>query len=143
MNLDTDDGVREFFASVSTIAVVGCSDVHGKPAFYVPHYLQERGFRVIPVNPFHSSVLGRPAYRSLVEVPDAVDVVDVFRPAAEAPDLARAAVAIGAKTFWLQKEIVSAEAEEICRAAHVDFVENRCLGTMHRDAHGGGGPLAH
>ena len=140
MSFDTDADLREFFAGISTIAVVGCSDSTEKPAHYVPHYLQQQGFRVIPVNPLHAEVLGLPAFRSLLDIDVAVDVVNVFRPAAEAAGLARQAVAIGASAFWLQKEIVSAEAAEICRAAGIAVVMDRCLGVAHRDAHLGVGP---
>ena len=90
--------------------------------------LQRRGFRIIPVNPSADEILGEPAYPALGDIKEPVDVVDVFRPAAEAPGIARQAVAIGARALWLQHGIKSDEARSIAEAAGLDYVEDLCMG---------------
>ncbi len=117
---------REILQSATTIAVVGASRDPLKAGGSVPAGLQRRGFRIIPINPYADVLFGEHVYRSLAEVPEKVDVVDVFRPAREAPDIARQAVAIGAKALWLQLDIRSEEARRIAESAGVDFVEDEC-----------------
>ena len=112
-----------------TVAVVGVSRDPGKAAGKIPHLLQHRGFRVIPVNPNGVDILGEHTYGSLLEIEEPVDVVDVFRPAAEAPGIARQAVAIGARALWLQLGIKSDEARSIVEAAGLDYVEDLCMGS--------------
>ena len=115
-------------AYAKTIAVVGISENPEKPSHTVPAQLQEAGLRVIPVNPSATTVLGEQAHASLEDVDEPVDVVDVFRPAEEAPSIAKQAVAIGAKALWLQKGLVSDEARTIAESAGLDYVEDRCMG---------------
>ena len=110
-----------------TIAVVGLSADPTKAAHSVPAAMQAYGWDVIPVNPHAERVLGRKSYPRLADVPVAVEVVNVFRPSAEAPDIARQAVAIGAKAIWLQLGIVSAEARSIAEEAGLLYVEDRCI----------------
>lgn len=119
---------RTILEAATTIAVVGMSANENKSAFAIPAGLQSAGYRVIPVNPSADEILGEKAYPSLEEVAEPVDVVEVFRPAAEAPAIARSAVAIGAKALWLQKGIVSAEARDIAEQAGLAYVENLCMG---------------
>jgi predicted CoA-binding protein len=114
----------------TTIAVVGASRDPFKAGGSVPIGLQQRGFRVIPINPFASVLFGERVYRSLGEVPENVDLVDVFRPAADAPEIARQAVAIGAKALWLQLDIRSEEARRIAEAAGLDFIEDECTAVV-------------
>ena len=97
--------------------------------------MQRAGFRVIPVNPFVAEVLGEKAYPKLADVPFSVEVVLVFRPSAEAAEVARQAVAIGAKALWLQQGIVSAEARHTAEAAGLLYVEDQCMG-VERAVHG-------
>ncbi len=120
----TERILREF----RSIAVVGLSRDPSKAAHAIPARMQRAGFLVIPVNPFVDSVLGERSYRALDEVPLPVEVVLVFRPAAEAVGIARAAIAIGAKALWLQQGIVSAEARRLAEAAGLLYVEDRCIG---------------
>ncbi|MER6033182.1 MULTISPECIES: CoA-binding protein [unclassified Streptomyces] len=127
------DEYLRILGGARTIAVVGASAEEGKSAHEIPAYLQRKGFRVIPVNPYHREVLGRPAFASLLEIGEPVDVVDVFRPAPETPDVAREAVAIGARTLWLQLGIVSDEARDIAVAGGLRVVMNRCLGAVHAE----------
>ena len=132
--------IRRLYEETSTIAVVGASPDPTKRAHVIPAYLQSQGFRILPVNPTHAEVLGERCYPTVLEVPDHVDVVDVFRPADEAPGIARAAVTIGARALWLQVGIVSDEAEQIARDAGLVFVEDHCIGQMHAMAGLGPGP---
>jgi len=123
--------LRRIYAETTTIAVVGASPDPAKKANAIPAYLQSHGYRIIPVNPRHEEILGETAYPTLLDVPEPVDVVDVFRPAPEAPILAEKAVTIGAKVLWLQVGIVSAEAAMIATAAGMTVVMDTCMGAMH------------
>lgn len=119
--------IDEILDRATTIAVVGMSDDLTKPAGSVPAWLREIGYRVIPVNPRADVVQGLVAHPDLASVPEPVDIVDVFRPAGEAPAIAAHAVAIGAKTLWLQLGITSPEARTVAEAGGMDVVEDRCL----------------
>jgi predicted CoA-binding protein len=120
----------EILQSASTIAVVGASRDPNKAGGSVPYGLQRRGFRVIPINPFADELFGERVYRSLAEVPEKIDIVDVFRPSEDAPELARQAVAAGAKALWLQLGIRSEEARQIAEAAGLEFVEDQCTAVI-------------
>ena len=117
---------KEILEVSRVIAVVGASRDPNKAGGSVPEGLQQRGFRIIPINPFADTLFGERVYRSLAEVPERIDIVDVFRPAAEAPDIARQAVAVGAKALWLLLDIRSDEARRIAEAAGIDYVEDEC-----------------
>ena len=119
---------REILGYAKTVAVVGLSRDPGKPSGHVPYLLQHRGFHVIPVNPSATEILGERAYSSLLDIKEPVDVVEVFRPSAEAPAVARQAVEIGARALWLQQGIKSDEARSIAEAAGLDYVEDLCMG---------------
>ncbi|WP_020664354.1 CoA-binding protein [Amycolatopsis benzoatilytica] len=121
---------EEILGQARTIAVVGLSRVPGKAAHDVPASLQAHGFRIIPVHPSATELLGEKVYRSLEDIPEPVDLVDVFRPAAETPGIARSAVAIGAKALWLQQGIVSAEARQIAEDGGLEYVEDRCTAVV-------------
>jgi predicted CoA-binding protein len=120
----------EVLASAKTIAVVGASRDPRKAGGSVPEGLQRRGFRIIPINPFADELFGERVYRTLADVPEKVDLVDVFRPAADAPDIARQAVAIGAKALWLQEDIRSEEARRIAEEAGLDYIEDECTAVV-------------
>ena len=119
---------REILEQASTIAVVGMSNNENKAAFAIPAGLQSAGFTVIPVNPNAEEILGQKSYPSLADVPATVDIVNVFRPAAEAPGIAQQAVDIGAKALWLQKGLTSPEARKIAETAGLAYVEDLCIG---------------
>jgi len=125
---------EEILASARTIAVVGLSRDPAKAAHGVPAVLQAHGFRIIPVHPSASELLGEKVYRSLADIPEPVDLVDVFRPAPEAPGIAEQAVAIGAKALWLQEGIVSPEARRIATEGGLEYVENRCIAVVRATA---------
>jgi uncharacterized protein len=119
------------FAQTKRIAVVGASADPSKPAHQIPRYLQQQGYRILPVNPRGGQLFGEPVARSLSEVEGPVDVVEVFRPATEAPEIARAAVKVGAKVLWLQLGIASEEAKQVAEAAGLTVVMDRCMGETH------------
>jgi predicted CoA-binding protein len=126
---------HEILESARTIAVVGASRDPSKAGGSVPVGLQRRGFRIIPVNPYADELFGEKVYHSLLDVPDKVDIVDVFRPAPDAPAIARQAAAIGAKALWLQLDIRSDEARRIAEEAGMDYVEDECtavVASLHR-----------
>jgi predicted CoA-binding protein len=114
---------------VHTIAVVGLSSKPNRPSLEVARYLQEHGYRIVPVNPNETEVLGEPAYPTLAEIPEDVeiDVVDVFRRAEDTPEVARQAVAVGARVLWLQEGIVSEEAAGIATEGGLDVIMGVCI----------------
>jgi len=111
-----------------TIAVVGMSTDETKYAYAIPTFLQAAGFTVIPIHPSAAEIAGLKAYPSLGQLPDPVDVVQVFRPAEETPAIAAAAVAVGAKALWLQKDIKSPQARHIASEGGLMYVEDHCMG---------------
>ena len=121
--------LRVLLGDVHTIAVVGLSSRPGRPSFEVARYLQAHGYRIVPVNPNETEVLGEQAYPSLRDLPPglAIDVVDVFRRAEQTPAVARDAVAIGAKVLWLQEDIISEEAAAIATAGGLDVIMGVCI----------------
>ena len=130
------------YDTMRTIAVVGASSVEEKPSHLIPLYLQSQGYRILPVNPRGGELFGEVVYTSLTEITVPVDVVDVFRPAQETPEIAREAVKIGAKVLWLQLGIESDEAREIAEAAGLTVIMNQCMGAMHGALGLGPGPHA-
>ncbi|MGC4771950.1 CoA-binding protein [Micromonospora sp. DT44] len=118
---------QQILADSAVIAVVGASRDPFKAAHSVPLQMQRYGWRIIPVNPSVDELFGERAYASLADIPHPVDLVDVFRPAADAVQVVRDAAAIGAPAAWLQLGIVSAEAREIAKEAGMEYVEDRCL----------------
>ena len=121
---------KEVLERSTTIAVVGASRDPNKAGGSVPFGLQRRGFRIIPINPFADVLFGEHVYRTLADVPEKIDLVDVFRPAADAPEIARQAVAVGAKALWLQLDIRSEEARRIAEAGGLDFIEDQCTAVV-------------
>jgi predicted CoA-binding protein len=111
----------------TTIAVVGASRDPAKEAHSVPRQMQRHGWRIIPVNPNVAELFGEVCYPTLADIPEPVDLVNVFRPGPQTPPIAAAAVAIGAKALWLQQDISSAESRQIATAAGLDYVEDHCI----------------
>ncbi|MEX0651120.1 MAG: CoA-binding protein [Actinomycetota bacterium] len=124
-----DRELRILLGQARTIAVVGLSSKPGRPSLDVAAYLQDRGFRIVPVNPRETEVLGEKAYPSLLGIPGdlQIDVVDVFRRAEETPEVAKDAVAIGAKVLWLQDGIANEEAYRIASEAGLEVVMGVCI----------------
>lgn len=129
----TDDQLRTVLANVRTIAIVGASSKPDRPSHGVMKTLISAGYRVVPVTPKEPSVFGRKSYASLEDVPEPVDVVDVFRRAEETPAIAEQAVKIGAKVLWLQLGISNDEAARIATAGGLTVIMDLCIGqTVHR-----------
>jgi len=122
----TSELTKRILTEFATITVVGLSSDPVKSAHSVPAAMQAYGWRIIPVNPHADRLLGEQVYRHLADIPEPVDVVNVFRPSAEAADVTRQAVEIGAKAVWLQLGIISAEARLIAADAGILYVEDRC-----------------
>jgi len=122
-----DQEIAQLLSTARTIAVVGLSANPDRPSFGVAQYLQSKGYRILPVNPTIDSVLGEKSYASLAEIPDTVDIVDVFRRPEFVPALAEEAIAIGARCLWLQLGVIHEEAGRRARDAGLLVVMDRCL----------------
>jgi uncharacterized protein len=135
-----DRELRLLLGDARTVAVVGLSSKPDRPSYGVAEYLQSHRYRIVPVNPNETEVLGEPAYPSLVDVPQDVriDVVDVFRRTEETPEVARQAVAIGAKVLWLQEGIVNDEAYRIADQGGLEVIMGVCIRTTRRRVMGEG-----
>ncbi len=130
---DINDAVlRSLLTSHRSIAMVGASPDPSRPSHQVMEYLLQAGYTVYPINPKAESILGQQAFPSLAELPVIPDIVDVFRQSSEVPDIARQAVAKGAKVLWLQEGVVSPEGLKIARAGGLTVVMNHCMKKEHR-----------
>lgn len=128
----TPDEVREILTTAKTVAVVGLSDKPDRDSHHVAEYLQRAGYRIIPVNPAVTEVLGEKAYAGLRDVPERIDVVDVFRRADAVPPIVDDAIAVGAKAVWMQDGIVHNEAADKARAAGLKVVMSKCMLREHK-----------
>ena len=124
--------IPEILKSTHTIAVVGLSNNPMRPSNGVGEYLVRAGYRVIPVNPNEAEVLGIKSYARLEDVPEKVDMVDVFRRSEFVPDIVESAIRVGAKTVWMQEDVVHEAAAERARAAGLDVVMDKCILKEHR-----------
>jgi uncharacterized protein len=115
-----------------TIAVVGLSSKPNRPGHTIPAYLQAQGYRIIPVNPTIKEALGERAYASLHDIPESVDIVQVFRRSEDLPPVVEEAIAIGAKVVWMQAGIVNEQAAARAREAGLQVVMDTCMGATHR-----------
>jgi predicted CoA-binding protein len=129
--------LRRVLRDCRTIAVVGLSAEWHRPSYFAAKYLQSHGYRIVPVNPRYTEVLGERCYAALEDIPHPVDMVDVFRREADLPPIARSAVAIGARCLWQQLGVRSAEADATARAAGLDSVMDRCVKIEHARLFGG------
>jgi predicted CoA-binding protein len=135
--VDDIAGIRRILNQSRTIAVVGLSAHWYRPSYFAAKYMQDHGYRVIPVNPTYPEILGQKCYRSVAEVPEAIDIVDCFRRPEEIVPIAREAVAIGAKVLWMQLGIRNDEAARIAVDAGLDVVMNHCVKIEHARILGG------
>ena len=119
--------LRRILKDSRTIAVVGLSADWYRPSYFAAKYMQEHGFRIIPVNPKYTEILGERCYPDLRSIPEQVDIVDVFRKSEDCAPIAKDAAAIGAKALWLQIGVMNDEARQIADTAGMDFVQNRCV----------------
>jgi predicted CoA-binding protein len=123
---------EQILRSSKTVAVVGLSSDPDRSSHGVASYLQKQGYRIIPVNPKETEILGEVSYARLEDIPEPVDVVNVFRRAELTPDVVRSAIAIGAKAVWLQLGIANEESRRLAEAAGVPYVEDTCIAVAHR-----------
>ena len=135
--VDDIAGIRRILRTSRTIAVVGLSAKWYRPSFFAAKYMQDHGYRIIPVNPSYPEVLGERCYATVGEVPQPVDIVDCFRRAEEMVPIARDAVAIGAKVLWMQLGIRNTEAAKIASDAGLEVVMDRCVKIEHARILGG------
>ncbi len=135
----TDDipSLRRILKTCRTLAVVGLSADWHRPSYFAAKYMQEHGYRIIPVNPRYETVLGERCYASLTDIPEPVDMVDVFRRTDDVLPIAEQAVAIGAKCLWQQLGVVNEAADRLAREAGLDSVMNRCVKIEHARLFGG------
>jgi predicted CoA-binding protein len=124
--------IERILNQTRTIAVVGLSSDQAKAGYYVPEYLQQHGYRIIPVNPALDQALGEKAYPDLPSVPEPVDLVLIFRRSEAVPPFVDQAIEIGAKAVWMQQGIINAEAAEKAQQAGLDVVMNACMMVEHR-----------
>jgi len=135
--MDDSDKIRRILRASKTIAVVGLSAQWHRPSYFAAKYMQEHGYRVIPVNPGQDSIMGEKCYKRLSDIPVKVDIVDCFRKSSDIPPIADEAIAIGAKVLWMQLGVENAEARRKAEAAGLEVVENRCVKIEHGRFFGG------
>jgi predicted CoA-binding protein len=129
--------LRRILAENKTIAVVGLSADWFRPSYFAAKYMQEHGYRVIPVNPKYPEILGEKSYAALQDIPHQVDMVDCFRKTVDILPIARDAIAIGARVLWQQLGIINMEADALVRAAGMESVMDRCVKIEHARLFGG------
>ena len=135
--MDDSDKLRRILRSSHTIAVVGLSAHWHRPSYFAAKYMQDHGYRVIPVNPTYDSVLGEKCYKRLADIPEPVDIVDCFRKSEEIPALAEDAIAIGAKVLWMQLGVRNPDARRRAESAGLEVVEDHCVKIEHGRFFGG------
>jgi predicted CoA-binding protein len=127
----SDDVLKRLLTDATTIAIVGASSNPDKTSYGIMQKLQSVGYRVIPVNPRETEVLGERSYPSLIDVPERIDIVDVFRRSEDTPGIAGEAVTIGARALWLQTGITNEEAAATATAGGLIVVMDTCIGATH------------
>ena len=127
----SDDDIRQIY-SLKNVAVVGMSKNEGKAAHYVPKYLSQQGYNIIPINPTADKILEKKSYHSIEEVDQPIDIVDVFRPSDQVLPVVQEAIKKKPKVIWLQEGIHNAEAEELARKEGIQVVFNRCMLAEHQ-----------
>jgi len=135
--MDDINTLRRILREAKTIAVVGLSADWYRPSYFAAKYMQEHGYRVIPVNPKYSEILGEKCYRSVREAPVKIDIVDVFRKTEDVMPIAEDAIAVGAKVLWQQLGVRNETAAARARAAGLDAVMDRCVKIEHGRLFGG------
>jgi predicted CoA-binding protein len=129
--------LRRVLQNHRTLAVVGLSADWFRPSYFAAKYMQENGYRIIPVNPKYTEILGETCYPSLKDIPHPVDIVDVFRKPADTPAIAQESVDIGAKVFWLQLGVINPDAQAIAENAGLTVVVDHCVKIEHARLFGG------
>ena len=138
MSDDTDiNALRRILQKPKTIAMVGLSANWFRPSFFAAKYLQEHGYRVIPVNPAYEEVLGEKCYPALKEIPEKIDIVDCFRKSEDIEPIAKDAIDIGAQILWMQLGVTNEDVTTMARAAGLEVVQDRCMKIEHGRLFGG------
>ncbi|MGH8678983.1 MAG: CoA-binding protein [Burkholderiales bacterium] len=138
MSDNTDiNTLRRILRTSKTIAVVGLSANWYRPSYFAAKYMQDHGYRVIPVNPSYQEILGEKCYASLKDIPGKVDIVDCFRKSEDIPPIADEAIAIGAKVLWMQLGVMNEKAAEKARKAGLEVVQDHCVKIEHGRLFGG------
>ena len=127
----TDDAVRQLLTECKTIAVVGLSDKPSRPSYGVSEYVQRQGYHIIPVNPQVTEVLGEKVYATLQDVPEPIEIVNVFRRSEAVPEIVDQAIALGAKAIWMQVGVIHEEAAQKAREAGLQVIMDKCLLVEH------------
>jgi len=130
--MNSDKVMKEILLSTKTIASVGLSSNQEKESYWIVSYLKEQGYRIIPVNPTATEILGEKVYPDLESIPEKVDVVQVFRKPEDVPPVVDSAIKIGAKVVWMQEGIVNEEAAQKARASGLQVVMDACMRATHR-----------
>jgi len=127
----TDEEIKQIF-SLKNVAVIGMSKNQEKAAHYVPKYLSQNGYNIMPVNPTADEILDKKCYPSVEDIPEPIDIVDVFRPSDKVLPVVQQAIKMKPKVIWLQEGIHNAEAEELARQEGIKVVFNRCMLAEHQ-----------
>ncbi|MEM7009562.1 MAG: CoA-binding protein [Thermodesulfobacteriota bacterium] len=126
MNPTTDD-IKRILTENKVIAVVGLSPKWNRPSHFAAKYMKDHGYKIIPVNPGYDQILGEKSYKSLLDIPEPVDIVDIFRRSKDVPPIVDDAIKIGAKVVWMQLTVVHEEAAQKARDAGLEVVMDRCV----------------
>ena len=130
--MNNEQEMREILLSANTVASVGLSSSDEKESYWIVAFLMDQGYRFYPVNPTADEILGMKAYASLSDIPDKIDVVQVFRRPEDVPPIVEEAIKIGAKVVWMQEGIVNEEAAQLAREAGLQVVMNACMRATHK-----------
>lgn len=123
----TTEVIRELLSRIKTIAVIGISDKPDRPSYHVAAYLQKQGYRIVPINPQLARVLGETVYDRLEDVPDPIDLVDIFRKPEAVPDIVDSAISLRVGAIWMQEGVIHVESALKARAAGLEVVMDRCI----------------
>ncbi len=132
MEINSDETIERILDSAKTVAVVGLSSSPSRPSFGVSKYMQSRGYRIIPINPSESEILGEKAFSRLEDAGERIDLVNIFRRGEEAGAHVDEAIRIGARAVWLQEGVIDGEAAERASRAGLDVVMDRCIAKEHQ-----------
>jgi predicted CoA-binding protein len=135
--MESIDMIKRILREYKTIAVVGLSAKWNRPSHFAAKYMKEHGYKIIPVNPGYDEILGEKCYPSLFDIPEPVDIVDIFRRSEDVPPIVEDAINIGAKVVWMQLTVINEEAASRAREAGLEVVMNRCVKIEHGRLFGG------
>ncbi|GJM15419.1 MAG: hypothetical protein DHS20C13_07460 [Thermodesulfobacteriota bacterium] len=135
--MESIETIKRILSESKTIAVVGLSAKWNRPSHFAAKYMKDHGYKIIPVNPAYEEVLGEKCYKSLLDIPEAVDIVDIFRRSEDVPPIVEDAIKIGAKVVWMQLTVVNEEAASKAREAGLEVVMDRCVKIEHGRLFGG------